>query len=56
MAGEDNGDKVEASGTVCIGVMADIQYSDTDDKYLEKHGFTRSYRDALPKTVDGEFR
>jgi hypothetical protein len=37
---------------ICIGLIADIQYRDTEDVYLEKHGFTRSYRAALPKTVE----
>lgn len=44
----------QKSQHVCIGVIADIQYRDTEDMYLEKHGFTRSYRAALPKTVEGE--
>lgn len=39
------------SSSICLGIIADIQYRDTDDMYVEKHGFTRSYRAALPKTV-----
>lgn len=39
------------ASSICLGVIADIQYRDTDDKYLKQYGFTRSYRAALPKTV-----
>lgn len=45
---------VLGSGEVCIGVMADIQYRNTEDVPLENHGHVRSYRAALPKTVEGE--
>lgn len=48
-------EQLRKSTSVCLGVFADIQYRDTDDVYVENPGHIRSYRAALPKTVEGSF-